>query len=254
MTAQPQQLQLFTPPPPKPRQPRGAREATLAYLPAIRDLPPAERPINRLYKLGASALSTAELVAAILGTPYALHDAQRLLAHFGNIFGLARASLGEIEDQDGLGPITSARIKAALELGRRMLLAAPEERLTVRSPSDLAQILMAEMSHLEQEHFRVILLNTRNHVIDMITLYIGSLNSSHIRVGEVFREAIRRNAAAIIVAHNHPSGAPSPSPEDLEVTRRLVEAGDSLDIKVLDHLVIGQQRFVSLRERGLGFS
>jgi DNA repair protein RadC len=131
---------------------------------------------------------------------------------------------------------------------------APEERFTIRSPADIAQLLMAEMSHLEQEHFKVLTMDTRNRVLADTTLYIGSLNASHIRVGEVFREAVKRNAAAIIVVHNHPSGDPTPSPEDVEVTRHIYAAGEMIDIELLDHLIIGQQRFISLRERGLGFN
>jgi DNA repair protein RadC len=154
----------------------------------------------------------------------------------------------------GIGPAQAARIKAAMEFGRRLMAATPEDRCTIRSPADVAQLLMAEMSHLEQEHFRVIHLDTRNRMLGIETLYVGSLNASHIRVGEVFRDAVRRNCAAIIVAHNHPSGDPSPSPDDVEVTRQLVAAGKLLDCELLDHLVIGQQRYVSLRERGLGFS
>jgi DNA repair protein RadC len=134
-----------------------------------------------------------------------------------------------------------------------MLLAAPEDRFIVRSPADVAQLLMAEMAHLEQEHFRVLYLDTRNRLLGSETVYVGSLNASHIRVGEIFRDAVKRNCAAIIVVHNHPSGDPTPSPEDVAVTRQLVEAGKLLDIELLDHLIIGQQRFVSLRERGLGF-
>ncbi len=134
-----------------------------------------------------------------------------------------------------------------------MLLTASEERYVVRSPADVAQFLMAEMSHLAQEHFRVLYLDTRNRLLGSETIYVGSLNASYIRVAEVFREAVKRNCAAVIVAHNHPSGDPTPSPEDVAVTRQLVSAGKLLDIEVLDHLVIGQQRFVSLRERGLGF-
>jgi len=156
--------------------------------------------------------------------------------------------------EDGVAEAKATQLKAALELGRRMLLASPEDRFTVRSPADVAQLLMAEMSHLAQEHFQVLYLDTRNRLLGSDTVYVGSLNASHIRVGEVFREAVKRNCAAIIVAHNHPSGDPTPSPEDVEVTRQLVTAGDLLDIEVLDHLVIGQQRFVSLRERGLGFA
>jgi len=134
-----------------------------------------------------------------------------------------------------------------------MLLASPEDRFVIRSPSDVAQLLMAEMAHLEQEHFRVLFLDSRNQLLGSETVYVGTLNSSHVRIAEVFRDAIKRNCAAIIVAHNHPSGDPTPSPEDVEVTRKLIAAGTLLNIDVLDHLTIGQQRYVSLRERGLGF-
>jgi DNA repair protein RadC len=225
--------------------------------PTIKDLPARERPRERLARAGEGALSTAELLAIILrtgiGGESVLDMARRLLSTFNGLPGLARASFAELKAERGLGNAKTAQLKAALELGRRMLLATPEERLVVRSPSDVAQILMAEMSHLEQEHFRALYLNTRNQLLGSDTIYVGSLNASHIRVGEIFRDAIKRNCAAIIVAHNHPSGDPSPSPEDVEVTRQIAEAGDLLSIELLDHLVIGQQRFVSLRERGLGF-
>ena len=133
------------------------------------------------------------------------------------------------------------------------MLVSPDICTTIRSPTDCAQLLMSEMAHLEQEHLRTILLNTRNGVIAVITVYIGTLNSSHIRTAEVFREAIRHNAASMIVVHNHPSGDPTPSPEDVEVTRLLIAAGHTINIEIMDHLIIGQQRFVSLREHGLGF-
>ena len=153
----------------------------------------------------------------------------------------------------GLGPGTAARIKAALELGRRLLVEEKSDGFTVRSPGDAAQLLMSEMPHLEQEHFVVLFLDTRNQMIGRETLYVGNLNVTHIRVSEAFRGATRCNAAAIIDAHNHPTGDPSPSPQDVEVTRQLAQAGDLLDIELLDHLVIGKSRFVSMRERGLGF-
>jgi DNA repair protein RadC len=225
----------------------------------IRDLPAGERPRERLAHAGEGALSTTELLAIILrtgvGGESVLDMARRLLARYGGLPGLARASFAELQAEKGLGRAKTAQLKAALELGRRMLLASPaEDRFVVRSPADVAQLLMAEMAHLEQEHFRVLYLDTRNRLLDIETVYVGSLNASHIRVGEVFRDAVKRNCAAIIVAHNHPSGDPTPSPEDVEVTRQLVAAGNLLDIEVLDHLIIGQQRFVSLRERGLGFA
>jgi len=224
----------------------------------IRDLPAGERPRERLARAGEGALSTTELLAIILrtgvGGESVLDMARRLLSQYGGLPGLARASYDELKAEKGLGEAKTAQLKAALELGRRMLLASPEDRFVVRSPADVAQLLMAEMAHLEQEHFRVLYLDTRNRLLGSETVYIGSLNASHIRVGEVFRDAVKRNCAAIIVVHNHPSGDPTPSPEDVEVTRQLVAAGDLLDVEVLDHLVIGQHRFVSLRERGLGFT
>jgi DNA repair protein RadC len=223
----------------------------------MKDLPAQERPRERLARVGEGALSTAELLAIILrvgvGGESALAMARRLLASYDGLPGLARASFAELRAERGLGNAKTAQLKAALELGRRMLLATPEDRLVVRSPSDVAQVLMAEMAHLEQEHFQVLYLDTRNRLLGSETVYVGSLNASHIRVAEVFRDAIKRNCAAIIVAHNHPSGDPSPSSEDVEVTRQLIAAGNMLSIELLDHLVIGQQRFVSLRERGLGF-
>ncbi len=232
-------------------------EAQAEYRPMIRDLPVDERPRERLVHAGEGALSMAELLAIILGTGVggesALALATRLISRYGGLPGLARASFTELRAEKGLGLAKTAQLKAALELGRRMLLIAPEDRFVVRSPADVAQLLMAEMSHLEQEHFRVLYLDTRNRLLGSETVYVGSLNASHIRVSEVFREAVKRNCASIIVAHNHPSGDPTPSPEDVEVTRQLVAAGNLLDIEVLDHLIIGQQRFVSLRERGLGF-
>jgi DNA repair protein RadC len=134
----------------------------------------------------------------------------------------------------------------------RAVLTIPE-RTQVRSPADVAGLLMVEMSHLDQEHLRTVLLDTKNRVQHIQTVYIGSLNSAQIRVGEVYKAAVRWNSAAIIVAHNHPSGDPSPSPEDIMVTRQIVEAGKLLDVECLDHLVIGQGKYVSMRERGLGF-
>jgi len=232
-------------------------ETQTGYRPTIKDLPVDERPRERLARVGEGALSTAELLAIILrtgmGGENVLAMATRLISRYGGLPGLARASFAELQAEKGLGKAKTAQLKAALELGRRMLLVAPEDRFVVRSPADVAQLLMAEMGHLEQEHFQVLYLDTRNRLLGSETVYVGSLNASHIRVSEVFREAIKRNCASIIVAHNHPSGDPTPSPEDVEVTRQLVAAGHLLDIEVLDHLIVGQQRFVSLRERGLGF-
>jgi DNA repair protein RadC len=222
--------------------------------PILRALPLRERPLHRVQR-DVGACNLVELLAAVVGGPRQIEIAHDLLGRLRDLDGLAQAPLEELALSYGLGPVGAARLKAALELGRRALLAAPEDRLVIRSPADVAQLLMAEMSHLEQENFRVLFLDTRNRVLDAETVYVGSLNASHIRVGEVYREAVRRNCAAIICAHNHPSGAADPSPEDVAVTRQIVEAGKLLDVECLDHLIIGKgQRFVSLRERGLGFS
>ena len=231
---------------------------TPEYRPTIHDLPPSERPRERLRERGAAALSSAELLAIILrtGTPSenVLALSGRALARFGGLAGLARASFGELCGERGLGEAKAAQVKAALELGRRLLSAQPEERATVHSPQEVANLLMAEMALLDQEHLRVLLLNTKNQVLAMPEVYKGNVNSTMVRVGEVFREAVREGCPALIVVHNHPSGDPTPSQDDVEMTRRMVDAGELLGIEVLDHIVIGRQSYVSLRERGLGFN
>jgi DNA repair protein RadC len=178
---------------------------------------------------------------------------QRLLQTFGGISGLHQASFDEVCAQRGIADAKASQIKAAIELGRRLTLEAPEERPAIHSPADAAALIQYEMSALEQEELRIMLLDTRNRVLDIVPVYRGSLNSSQVRVGELFKAAVRRNAAAIIVVHNHPSGDPTPSPDDIVITRAVVEAGRLLDIEVLDHLVIGRGRWVSLKERKLGF-
>jgi DNA repair protein RadC len=219
----------------------------------IKELPEGERPVNRLHHYGANALSTTELLAILLGNPHQLQDASALLAVFENLVGVAQAPAAELQRQPGVGTTTAARLKAALELGMRLTMERNHAD-QIRSPADAANLLMPEMSLLEQEHLRVILLDTKNHVVAIPTIYVGSVNTTMIRISELFREAIRRNCPALIIAHNHPSSDPSPSPEDLVVTRQAVEAGKLLDIDVLDHLIIGgANRFVSLKERGLGF-
>jgi DNA repair protein RadC len=223
----------------------------------ITDLAEAERPRERLVRLGAQALTTAELLAILMRVGVSGENAvqlgQRLLQRFGGLGGLQRAPLADVCAERGVGQAKAAQIKAAVEIGRRLSLEVPEERPTVQSPADAAALVQYEMAALEQEHLRVILLDTRNRVIDIVELYRGSLNSSLVRVGELFKPAIRRNAAALLVVHNHPSGDPTPSPDDVAITRAVVQAGKLLDVDVLDHLVIGRGRFVSLKERGLGF-
>jgi DNA repair protein RadC len=224
----------------------------------ITDLEVTERPRERLARLGSQVLSNAELLAILLrvGVPgeNAVQVGQRLLQELGGLTGIHRASFEQVCSQRGVGQAKAAQIKAAIELGRRLSLESPEERPSVHSPADAAALVQFEMSALEQEELRVLLLDTRNRVHDISSVYKGSINSSQARVGELFRDAIRRNAAAIIVVHNHPSGDPSPSPDDVALTRAIVQAGKLLDVEVLDHLVIGHGRFVSLKERGLGFN
>ncbi len=203
-------------------------------------------------------MSQRELLAILLriGTRghSALALADDLLRRFNGLSGLARADLVDLQVVPGIGPVKAVELKAALELGKRMILSAPDQqRPQIKSPADAAQLLMLEMGVLEQEEVRTLLLDTRNRVLSMPMIYRGSLNSTSMRMAEVFKDAIRANSAGLIVAHNHPSGDPSPSAEDVQVTRTLVQAGKLLDIDVLDHIVISQSRYVSLKERGLGF-
>jgi DNA repair protein RadC len=178
---------------------------------------------------------------------------QRLLKEHGGLTGLSRVPLAQLCELRGMGEAKASQLKAALEIGRRLLLAEPDQRLQVRSPGDLAAPLILEMAGLEQEHLKVIMMDNKNRVLRMQTVYVGTINSSQVRVAEIYREAIRQNSVSIIVAHNHPSGDPTPSSEDVAVTGELIEAGKLLGIDLLDHLVIGHQRFVSLRERRLAF-
>lgn len=220
----------------------------------VRDMAVVDQPMNRLQQQGCGALSTAELIANILQTHDALDLAIDMMATFGDLAALDRASVAQLCAFKGVGEGQAARLKAALELGRRLFAATVGDVTMITAPADAANLLMGEMQHLEQEQLRVILLNTRNVVMGVRTIYIGNVNSSVVRIAEIFRPAIMENAPAIIVAHNHPSGDASPSPEDVSVTRKIVEIGRSLSIDVLDHVIIGNGRFVSLRERGLGFS
>lgn len=223
----------------------------------IADLAPSERPRERLQHQGAQALSTPELLAVLLRSGVAgesaVQLAQRLLKSLGGLVGIQRADFHEVESQHGMGEAKAATLKAAIELGRRLSIQEPEERPALNSPAEAAALVQYEMSALEQEHLRAILLDTRNRVIAIADVTRGSLNSAHVRIGEVFRDAIRKNAAALILVHNHPSGDPSPSPDDLTLTKAIREAGRLLDIEVLDHLIIGQGRYISLKESKLAF-
>ena len=209
---------------------------------------PAERVLH-----DSTTASLLEVLSVLVGDP---DVALRVLAQFPSLRDMQQARPAELAEIDGLGPRRIATLKAALEIGRRLLRVAGDDRAQIRSPADAAQLLIPEMNLLEQEQLRVVLLDTRMRVIAMPVIYVGNLNATIVRTAEVFREAIRQNASAIIVAHNHPSGDSSPSPEDISVTRSIIAAGQLLDIDVMDHLIIsgqGGQIFASLKERGLAF-
>lgn len=227
------------------------------YRPGIKELPEGERPRERLELYGEGMLSNSELLAIALRTgsrgESAVDLGLRLLAEFSGLTGLSHASVRELCQVPGIGPAKAAQVKAALELGRRLILSFQDGRPQINCPEDAAHMLVTSMGTERQEQMRVMLLDTKHRVLRVPTVCVGSLNTSMVRIAEVFREAIKDNAAAIIVAHNHPSGDPTPSPEDVEITSAIVRAGHLLDIKVLDHLIIGKQRHVSLKSRGLGF-
>jgi DNA repair protein RadC len=221
----------------------------------ISELPPSERPRERLKQSGAASLSNSELLAVILRTgthaENVLGLADRMLVKFGGLPGLSRASFNELCNEHGVGQAKAAQIKAAMELGRRSASAQTEEKTVIRSPQDAASLVMSDMGALQQEHLRVMLLNSKNHLISIHEVYKGNVNASTIRTSELFHNAVRENCPAVIVIHNHPSGEPEPSNDDIIATEHMVKGGKALDIEVLDHIIIGDHKFVSLKERGI---
>ena len=224
---------------------------------ALRELPASERPRERLELRGAAGLTSAELIALLWGSGSrgrsAVGLAEDAIARFDGLTGIARASGLELEGIAGVGSAKAAQLLAAFELGRRLLADWPTARWTVRSPSDVADRLVLQMGRLEREELRVVILNTKNVVQRVVTAYQGNLSASVVRIGELFRDAVRLTAAGIILVHNHPSGDPTPSPDDLHLTAEALAAGRLLDINVLDHLVIGHDAWVSMRDRGIAF-
>ncbi|MHB0886074.1 MAG: RadC family protein [Bacillota bacterium] len=221
----------------------------------IRELPMAERPLERFLAQGAEALSEAELLAIIIRTgtraATAVDVARRLLAlDPAGLRYLVNARIEELAVVGGVGRVKAAQIKAALEIGRRLAM-RQETRITIRSPKDAEAVVAERLRYQEQEHFLVVLLNTKHHVLGVETVSVGGLSSSVVHPRDIFKSPVRRNAAAVILAHNHPSGDPTPSREDIDVTKRLAEAGKLLGIEVLDHIVVGDNRYVSFREKSL---
>ncbi len=230
----------------------------VVYHARIRDLPATDRPRERLRDFGAGALSNQELLAILLRTgaerESALAVASRLLGRFDGLVGLARDGFAELCAERGLGEAKAAQVQAALELGRRLVAAQPQERALIRFPEDVANLLQGEMGLLDQEQMRVLLLSTRNQVLGTSEVYRGSVHTAVVRIGELFREALRQNAPAIILVHNHPSGDPTPSAEDIAMTKQAIEAGELLDVDVLDHVVLAQGRFESMKTNKVAFS
>ncbi|WP_091586857.1 RadC family protein [Alteribacillus bidgolensis] len=220
----------------------------------MKDMPMSERPREKMAKEGADRLSNQELLAILLRTgtktESVLQLSQRVLFHYDGLKLLKEATIEELQSINGIGKAKALELRAALELGRRIYTFQDDERYVIHSPEDVADYVMEEMRFLTQEHFVILCLNTKNQVIHRQTLFIGSLNTSIVHPRELFKEALRRSAASVICLHNHPSGDPSPSSEDIEVTSRLTECGRILGIDVLDHVIIGDRKFTSLKEKG----
>lgn len=225
----------------------------------IKDMPSSERPYEKLEQYGSEMLSNAELLAIIIKTgtrdETSVTLAQRLLSITDNDNGIAvlhDLSLEELKATKGIGRVKALQIKAVIELSKRMSSALiMNNRIAIKSPDEVSRLVMEEMRYLRKEVFKIILLNTKNHIIKQVNVSVGSLNSSIVHPREVFSEAVKTGCSGLLLVHNHPSGDPEPSREDLETTQRLVNAGNILGIKVLDHVIIGDGRYMSFKEQGL---
>jgi DNA repair protein RadC len=229
----------------------------LPYYPAVRHMPSDERPRERLEQLGVSALQTAELLAVILGSGVQGENvvalSARLLREFDGLHGLLTADLGVLMAQHGVGRARAMQLLAAFELGRRASILGPQERPRISSSEDAAALLMGELAHLPQEQVRVLCLNAKNDVIHQEVVYRGTALNCLLRPAEVFRPAVVRTCPAVLLIHNHPSGDPTPSEDDITTTLELRRAGELLEIELVDHVIIGDHRYVSLRDRLEGF-
>lgn len=227
----------------------------MEYHVTIKKMPAESRPRERMALGGPQALSAQELLAILLGTgnryQSAIDVAAQILSDLGGLRGLALASLEDFSQVKGIGLAKATQIAAALELGKRISAVGFNERPRIDNPQVASSLVMEEMRHLDREHFRIMILNTKHQVISVETISIGSLNASIVHPREVFKHAMRKSAAALILVHNHPSGDPSPSSEDLNVTKRLMDAGILLGIEILDHIIIGDNKFYSMKDKGI---
>lgn len=224
----------------------------------IKDLPESERPYEKLINYGAKALSDAELLAIVIksGTPKlkSTEVAQKILQlnkYEKGLPGLYNLSIEELKHIDGIGKVKAIQIMAILEFSKRLSSQQAIKEFKITSPSSIAKIYMEEMRYFRQEHFKVVYLDTKNNIMGNRDITIGTINSTIVHPREVFTDAVKSSSTSIIVLHNHPSGDPSPSIEDIEVTKRLLEAGKILGIYLLDHIVIGDGEYISLKEKGL---
>jgi DNA repair protein RadC len=222
----------------------------------VHDLPLSERPRERLLKLGSEALSAQEILALILGRGIkgesVIVTSQKLLSRFGNLKGVADASVEELTQTKGIGPAKAAQIKAALELSKRLEADVGEKpKPVLKSPEDVAAVMRSKLKGKKKEHFWVICLDTRNRLINDKLVSIGSLDTSIVHPREVFKEAVSSSSASVIFVHNHPSGDPEPSKEDIELTKRLVKAGEIVGIDVLDHIIVCDKSYLSLKAKNL---
>lgn len=218
----------------------------------IKSMPEDERPREKLIKYGVESLSNVELLAIILKTGYrqasALEVSRELISsHRSGINALVDISVEELSEIKGIGPSKASGIMAAVELGKRVLI-SEESRHKINSPTDVSNYLMKEMGDLKKEHFNIIMLDNKNQIIEIHNVSVGSLNSAIVHPREVFKNAVRRSSASIILAHNHPSGNTSPSKEDISITKRLLECGELMGIKVLDHIIVGKNEYFSFKE------
>lgn len=221
----------------------------------IKDIPLEDRPRERLLKYGPEVLSNAELLAILLRTgtksENAISIANRVMLQQDGLRFLASCTAQELSAVKGIGAAKASQILAAVELGRRIRGYRTDKKIKIGSPSDAVNIVMDDMRYLKKEHLRVIFLDTKNQVIEVKDLSIGSLNASVVHPREVFSEAIRKSSSSIIICHNHPSGDPTPSQEDINITKRLCEVGKLVGIELLDHLIIGDGSYISLKEKGI---